>query len=832
MLREAFTGCAFGIAVLGGASIADSQTTDWRTAIAEAQAPVGEAENQGSESPQPPAQTQTQPSTPPPPKPTTPAPTQPAEKGPASPPEPVPAAQPKTSAPPPAAGAPIELPPIRIIQTPPSKVKPPKQAIRPRKQAPLVRAAVPETRQRPLLKPMAAPATRPAAAAPAPEAQPQEAESQAQAEENTVAMTPVKGSEIPLDKVPSAVSQVSSREIEKSGSPAIQDALQQYVPGAIISDANGNPFQTDIQYRGFTASPVEGTPQGLAAYQNGVRINEVFGDTVNWDLIPTNAIKNIALLSGNPLYGLNALGGALNISMKDGFGFQGVESDTRAGSYGRGQELLQLGKEVDNFAAYAAIDGIWDGGWREFSPSEVRRAYLDLGVKDKDTEFHINFTGATNTLGAVGPTPVQLLAQNYSAVYTNPQTTDNELAMVSMNGSVKLTDTLTLSGVAYLRSFHQSHTDGNVSSVAPCNLLNGGTGYDPGSLLCLETSTGTIVPVTNQFGNTITTGKYYGPNDTIGEIDYTTNNTNSVGTSLQATDKDTLFGLKNIFIAGASIDHGDVRSTSDAELGTLNTQNLVVTANGLYVLSPLDLAPIDLKTTTNYYGLFFTDTVDITTALSATIGGRYNYEDLSLNDLTGTTLTGDHIYTRFNPMTGFTYKFDANVSAYGGYAEANRAPTPAELSCASPAQPCLLQNFLITDPNLKQVVSKTWQGGFRGGFNPFGYGHLDWTAGIFHTENFNDIINVTDPVIRTRGYFQNAGNSLREGAEASLRYSWKALTLHANYAYVDATFLNLSDDPFSEQSFRRCQWQYLCASQATEFHLSRLTGSKRVSTMR
>ncbi len=29
-----------------------------------------------------------------------------------------------------------------------------------------------------------------------------------------------------------------------------------------------------------------GTPQGLAVYQNGVRINEVFGDTVNWDLIP------------------------------------------------------------------------------------------------------------------------------------------------------------------------------------------------------------------------------------------------------------------------------------------------------------------------------------------------------------------------------------------------------------------------------------------------------------------------------------------------------------------------------------------------------------------
>jgi iron complex outermembrane receptor protein len=209
---------------------------------------------------------------------------------------------------------------------------------------------------------------------------------------------------------------------QSSGSPALENALQQNVPGIIISDVSGNAFATDIQYRGFSASPVEGTPQGLAVYQNGVRINEVFGDTVNWDLIPSNAIKSITVVSGNPLYGLNVLGGALNIAMKDGFGFQGVESDTRGGSYGRFQESLQMGKQVDNFAAYAAAEGIWEDGWRQFSPSEVRRAYVDLGARSKDAEFHIDFTGADNAIGAVGPTPVQLLAQDYSAVFTNPQT--------------------------------------------------------------------------------------------------------------------------------------------------------------------------------------------------------------------------------------------------------------------------------------------------------------------------------------------------------------------------------------------------------------------------
>ncbi len=658
---------------------------------------------------------------------------------------------------------------------------------------------------------MAAPkpaAARPAAA-PAPAAQAEAAPAAAapsEAPEQTVAMTPVKGSEIPLDKVPGAVSQVSSAEIQSGGSPALEDALQQYVPGAIISDVNGNAFSTDVQYRGYTASPVEGTPQGLAVYQNGVRINEVFGDTVNWDLIPSNAINSVTVVTGNPLYGLNALGGALNISMKDGFGYQGAEFDTRAGSWGRFQELFQAGKQVDNFAAYVAIDGIWDSGWREFSPSDVKRMYMDLGVKDKDTELHINFTGAKTELGVVGPTPVQLLAQNYSAVFTNPQTTANDLAMLSMNGSTKLSDTLSLSAVGYFRSFDQKHVDGNVSDVAPCNVLNAQnasppalTSYDPASPLCLQTASGTIAPVLNQFGKQVLTG-IYGPNQTIGEIDRSTNGTNSLGASLQATDKDKVFGLGNIFIAGASIDHGNVQADSAAELGTLNTQNLVVTGNGIYLTSPIDIAPVNLTDTTNYYGLFFTDTLDLTKNLSVTAGGRYNYENIALFDPTG-LLTGDHVYTRFNPMAGATYKFNANLSAYGGYAEANRAPTPAELGCASPTQPCVLAAFLVSDPNLKQVVSKTWQGGLRGNFSPFGQGKLNWSAGVFRAENYNDILNVTSPVITTRGYFQNDGNTLRQGVEANLNYTLGKLTFNANYAYVDATFLSYLTLPSPNNPF-------------------------------
>ena len=96
----------------------------------------------------------------------------------------------------------------------------------------------------------------------------------------------------------------------------ITDTLFQRIPGVSTSDQQGNSFQTDIRYRGFVASPVPGQPQGLAVYMNGVRINEAFGDTVNFDFIPTNAIDRADIQSNNPVFGLNALGGALNLQMK------------------------------------------------------------------------------------------------------------------------------------------------------------------------------------------------------------------------------------------------------------------------------------------------------------------------------------------------------------------------------------------------------------------------------------------------------------------------------------------------------------------------------------
>src|SRR6202047_1372451 len=146
--------------------------------------------------------------------------------------------------------------------------------------------------------------------------------------------TPVSGSGSGIDpeKVPASVNIVDADQIKQTGSLNVGDALQKYVPGVVVNEVAGNSFQPNVQFRGFVGSPVSGTPQGLAVYQNGVRINEAFGDTANWDLIPTAAIQSVAVVTNNPAFGLNALGGAINVQMKNGFSYHGAEIDTMGGA--------------------------------------------------------------------------------------------------------------------------------------------------------------------------------------------------------------------------------------------------------------------------------------------------------------------------------------------------------------------------------------------------------------------------------------------------------------------------------------------------------------------
>jgi outer membrane receptor protein involved in Fe transport len=601
--------------------------------------------------------------------------------------------------------------------------------------------------------------------------------------------TPLQGAGIDPDKVPASINVVDAAQIKQTGSLNISDALEKYVPGIIVNEVAGNPFQPNVQFRGFVASPVSGTPQGLAVYQNGVRINEVFGDTVNWDLIPTAAIKSVTVVTNNPAFGLNALGGAVNVQMKDGFSYHGAEIDTMGGSFGRVQSSAQWGKQVDNVAVYGALEGLHDNGFRNFSMSDIRRFYGDVGIKNDQAEFHLNMGAADNKFGATATVPIELLQQYWGATYTTPQTTENRVSYLNLTGKVEATPSWTIDGSAHVRLFDQKVLDGNPTGTQPC--------ADP-TLLCFRDD---ITPANGLNGMQL--ANPFDPATVLGELDRTTTRSTTTGVSLQATNTDQLFGHNNHFVAGASFDSSVTHFSASAELGTIGP-NFVVSGSGIFLGqsgSPVSIGPVDLRATNQYTGLYALDTFDVTSAFAITGGGRFNLANINLEDQIGTMLNGSATYTRFNPIIGGTYKITSDLTAYAGYSEANRAPTPLELGCADPAHPCVIAAFLVSDPPLKQVVSRTVEAGLRGS-RELNIGSLGWKLGVFRADNTDDILAIPSPALQGFGYFQNVGATRRQGIEAEVNLKSAALQLYASYALIDARFLDAlqvgSNSPFAD----------------------------------
>lgn len=623
-----------------------------------------------------------------------------------------------------------------------------------------------------------------------------------------IATTPVQGTGIDRDKVPAQTYSISAEDFQRAYSPNITDTLFQRIPGVSVSDPNGNSAQQEIRYRGFAASPLQGTPQGLAVYMNGIRINEAFGDTVNWDLIPTNAISRADVFTNNPAFGLNALGGAISLQMKNGFTWQGLETEIQGGSFGRVQGGLQYGAQNGNWSTYIAAQALSEDGWRQASPTKLGRFYGDIGYRDDRAEFHLFGSVAQTSFGVAAATPIQLLNRDWSSVYTTPQTTRNDMALIGLNGKYALSDTWGLQGNVYSRWFRQAHVDGNDADVERCS----NSSSFPNRLCLEDDGFPRPVPFTgaaalafrNQFaildqnnqpipcppgaGNTCATVPY-------GSIDRTNTDSVTFGGSLQATNDARIFDHGNRFVVGASLDRGSTNFNADSTLGYIFPDlsvgfNPSIPGMGsvIHTLGNLGYSPVNIDARNTYYGLYVTDTFDITERLSATAGARYNFARIRVQDMLGTSpdLNTDSTFSRINPLAGLTYKIAPWLTVYGGYSEANRAPTPLELGCSNPAKPCLLENFLVSDPPLNQVVAHTYEAGLRGTL-PVLDGSFGWKAGLFRTDSDDDIITLASN-IQGRGYYQNVPKTRRQGVELSAEYKSGRWLAYAGYSYIDATY--------------------------------------------
>ena len=560
-------------------------------------------------------------------------------------------------------------------------------------------------------------------------------------------------------------------------------------------DIAGNDFSQDLRYRGFVASPRQGTPQGLAVYQNGMRINEVFGDTVNFDLIPPQAIYRADIFTNNPVFGLNALGGAVSLQMKNGFLWQGLETQILGGSFGRVSGLFEYGKQIDDYSLFITGDATRDGGWRFFSPSTLFRLYGDLGYRTPSNELHFTASGARTTLGVAGPTPVLLLDQNESAVFTTPQTTLNEAGSVAFTGKFDINPQWSVASNFYIRTFAQRHTDGNDADLQDCsaNTLPNRFGGD----LCLNDSNFPGVTNGNAFVILDRNGKPipFSPDTIYATIDRTSNHATTFGTALQATGNDKFFEHQNYFTFGASVDRSLLSFSAIRQLGTIFPD--LVIGNGDFpgsgsiigTLGTIGFVPTYLTGNTTYYGVYTLDTFNITPELALTAGARLNIAQIVNGDASGQApeLNIDATFSRINPVAGLTYRIMPTVTVYGGYSEANRAPTPLELDCADKNRPCLLENSLVSDPPLKQVVAHTYEAGLRGAQAIFDTGAVDWKAGFFRTDSTNDIVTQASK-ITGHGFFTNVPSTLRQGVEAEANFHYGNLSAYLNYAFIDATY--------------------------------------------
>ncbi len=597
-----------------------------------------------------------------------------------------------------------------------------------------------------------------------------------------ISTTPLKGIGLPIEQVPASIQIVKEKDLVEQKSLNIADFINQNLTGVNVNETQNNPYQPDVNFRGYSASPLLGTPQGLSVFVDGVRVNEPFGDVVNWDLISTNSINGISLIPGsNPLFGLNTLGGALSVTTKSGRTNSGGAIETYAGSWGRkalSGEYGGVSKDgsVDYFISGNYFD---EDGWRDYSPSTVKQVFAKVGWQDETTSVNVSYTGADNNLIGNGLIPSDFIQQlGRESILTRPDSTENKLSFVNLNWSHYFNDDVQLSGNAYYRYGRTKTLNGDGNDDFDTTVVD--TSVDD-NIDTAELAAAQAVCVAGADDNDA------GANCS-GAINRTNSKRKGYGFNAQLTFAQDLAGMKNQFITGVGYDHGQTDFTQSTEFGWVNATRGV---DGIGVFS--EDGAVNLRGVSKTASIFATNTLSFTPQWHLTLSGRYNRTKVDNFDrldpipdpdpTLNTSLTSNQTYSRFNPAVGLNFTPNKSVTAYASYNEGSRAPTAIELGCANPNQPCRLPNAFAGDPPLDQVVAKTFEGGLRGKLSS----DIGWSVSAYRAENHNDIQFISSTASGA-GYFDNVGTTRRQGLDTSLSGHLDKLSWSLGYSYIQATY--------------------------------------------
>jgi outer membrane receptor protein involved in Fe transport len=622
---------------------------------------------------------------------------------------------------------------------------------------------------------------------------------------DVISTTPLPGVDLPREQVAAPIQAVTSKDIERAGALDLSSFLNERLANVHINEIQGNPFQADVNYRGYTASPLLGTPQGISVYMDGVRLNQPFGDVVSWDLIPRNAIASTTLMPGsNPIFGLNTLGGSLSIQTKDGRNFKGGSAQATYGSHvRRALEFEYGGANTRGWHWYVTGNRFGENGWRDTSHSDIRQLFGKLGHQDARNDISFTVSLANNSLNGSALQEQGMLGRNYSSIYTKPDNTHNRSGFFNLAAKRTVSSNLLLSGNIYYRDIRTSTLNADINegsldqsvyqpgAAERMALTNAGYSGFPTSG---ATAANTPFPFWRCIGNVLIQDE---PGEKCtGLINRSNSGQHNFGLSGQFM----LFGAhganKNQLTAGGAYDRSRVAFVQSTELGYVNPDRSVTGVNAFadgVTGGDVDGAPFDLRS--NLRGLvqtwsaYATDTYSLGNSWSFTFSARYNRTTVHNKDGIQPgggpgSLDGDHVFDRLNPAVGVTYSPTETVNLYASYSEASRAATSIELGCADPVSPCKLPNALAGDPALKQVIARTVETGARSKSGAL----LNWNVSYFHADNSNDILFVTSAQSGF-GYFKNFGKTRRQGLEVEANKTFlEKVTLGGGYTLLDATY--------------------------------------------
>lgn len=580
---------------------------------------------------------------------------------------------------------------------------------------------------------------------------------------DVVSQTPLSGATQRLDRYPGNVQLVDDSDIERARNGNLPEFMNRQLTGVTVNDIQGSPFQIDVNYRGHRLSPLLGTPQGLSAYLDGVRINEPFGDVMNWDLLPEAAISSLALMPGsNPLYGLNTLGGALVLTTKSGLTHAGTEADFSVGSFGR--QRLDLGHGMQwgpGWHAYVAATLFDEQGWREKSQGRLGNLFLKVGRQHAGTDWSLNYARAHSRLNGNGLLSQSLYEIDRRAGYTFYDTTRNRSDLLNFSLTHALTAQDQLSAVVWQRRSRRDGNNGDVNDDWAEWLEN--CEDTPGSPACTD------------------------PNDP-GYVTHTAlvNRTQArqsgAGASLQWTRR----ADRHYFTVGSEYSVSRIGYDQFAQQGFLDAARVAQPDP-----AEASVHEVSLLGKNATLSLFATDLLELNPRTHLTLSGRWNRTRVR-NDLGHPSPFASEAFTysKLNPALGVTYAISERSGVFANLSQGTRVPTVLELGCADPAKPCVLPTGLQSDPYLKQVVARTAEVGLR--TKPVS--GLQLSGAWFRTVSQDDIVFVRSG-IGQGGYFTNVGQTLRQGLELSAQWRQNAWQWRADYTYLDAQYLSEGELP-------------------------------------